>query len=294
MNIDWTEEPPNIETLKTMLTVPDVAQLLGYDVNPGDKIISPYNPHERTPSCHLYDDHYYCYSTGRGGDIIDLIIAHNPDLTIAEAVRKLWYRSLRAGREPGDVEQQPPRTLHNFTTSINGLPPVNILGYPTANYQVVDNGSSWLIPHREPDNIYGIKIRFYNNQKSSMPGSQFSHRLYDPYGWPTLRPAQHHTAVICEGETDCWALISTGIPADIFALPSGAGCWKNHWLTDLQPYHQILVATDNDQAGRAARDRIISKTGWDKTSELVIPPLFNDARAAIEAGWKPTVPQPVR
>ena len=84
-------------------------------------------------------------------------------------------------------------------------------------------------------------------------------------------------------------MISTGVPADVFGLPSGAGTWKDHWLTDLAVYQRVLVAMDNDQAGRNARDRLISKIGWGRSSELPVPPLYPDVRAAVEAGWRPTV-----
>lgn len=287
VSVDWTEERPTIELVKQTITVPEVAGLLGFDVTAGDKIISPFQPDERTPSCHLYDDHWWCYSTGQGGDVIDLVRAFDPDITVPKAVRLLWSRALRAGKEPGDVAAQPPRLLEDFTGQIDGLAglPADLFGLPTSTYGVVETGDGWLIPHREPERCYGVKVRYRAGGKGSWAGSQFVHRLYDPYGW--ARPVSAPQVVICEGESDAWALLSRLDDVDVFGLPAGAGSWKDHWLTDLESYRTIWICTDNDRAGRAAADRLQSKIGWARTEMLRVPDLYSDARAAIEAGWTP-------
>ena len=77
--------------------------------------------------------------------------------------------------------------------------------------------------------------------------------------------------------------------APTFALPSGASSWKDAWLEDLEQYEKVYLCMDNDRAGQAARDKLTRKIGWLKAEQLRVPPLYNDAREAIAAGWRPTL-----
>jgi hypothetical protein len=296
---DWAEERPTIELVKATVTVPEVAQLLGYDVDAGDKIPSPWNPEERTPSCHLYDDHFYDYSTGKGGDCIDLLMLHDPEATIDSALWQLWRRALRAGLEPGHVETQKPRELENFVGRIQqyefveavyDLPTHGVFRDPFTSDLFVAHWVGQQPPEGGPDEfVYGVKVRYRDGAKGAWPGSQFMHKLYSPVGWnPEHMVAGAHTAVICEGESDSWAMRQqVGELADVFALPSGAGSWKDHWLEDLEQYSTIYLCFDNDRAGQQALEKVTRKIGHERAHELRVPQLYNDAREAIGAGWRP-------
>lgn len=289
---DWEDLSfdERIEALKCTVTVPEVAQIFQYDTDEGDKIPSPWNREERTPSCHLYDDHFYDYSTGHYGDIFDLAIALNPELTLGQAVHQLKTRAVKVGKEYGDVDVAEPRALLDFSAELEPYEPVDFFGpIPVGAFGVVeDHAGNLYVPHREPERVYGVKIRWASGGKGSWAGSQYSHRLYDPMGWefgPTCE-----TAVIAEGESDAWALsgvVGFGQNTDVYALPSGVGTWRDHWLDDLQPYDRVLICMDNDQAGQRCRDKLMSKVGWARAEELKVPALYDDARAAIAAGWRP-------
>lgn len=283
-----------VEAIRATVTVPEVAQLLGLEADEGDKIPSPWNPDERTPSCHLYEDHFFDYSSGRGGDIFDLVMALNPDRyrDLGTAVWALWRRAVEVGKEYGDVEGSQPRELQDFTDRLPPTPFVDMIGLkvPEEFGCRIDAEGNIVIPHRDPDGVYGVKVRWANGGKGSWAGSQFTHRLYDPWGWNSGRsPAR--VAVLCEGESDAWALNSVLFPthADVFALPSGVGTWREHWLEDLGCYDRVYVCTDNDQAGKNARDKLMLKVGYARAHRLDVPQLFGDAREAIDAGWKPTL-----
>ena len=53
----------------------DVLDLLEYE-NPGQpgKVPCPFHE-ETTPSCHVYDDHWWSYCCGKGGSVIDFVMA---------------------------------------------------------------------------------------------------------------------------------------------------------------------------------------------------------------------------
>ena len=57
------------EEIKESLTMQQVAEHFGYKVNRSGFILSPFG-NERTPSCKLYCNSYYDFSTNAGGDLI--------------------------------------------------------------------------------------------------------------------------------------------------------------------------------------------------------------------------------
>lgn len=303
---DWAEEEPTPELVKATITTAEVAELYGFEISSSGKIPSLSNPDERTPSLHVYADDggWYDFSAGKGGDVIDFVMAVE-GCTFSQAMWRLWRKALKAGREPGDVDKQPARAIMDFTEQLNqyhvsspakhgwedrlGLPlPHGCVAVPVApeGYDLLTG--DLLIPHRDAEGVYGVKVRSVDGSKSAWPGSIFTKRLYDPHGWDSLNGG--YECVITEGESDCWALLTDwGHGVDVFALPAGAGTWKDHWLKDLECYERIWICMDNDRAGEAARQKITSKVGHLRAEQLRVPPLYNDAREAIAAGWRPSL-----
>lgn len=293
---DWAEQRPTIELVKQTVTVPEVAELLGLEPNSQNKIASFDNPDERTPSLHLYEDHWWDFAAGKGGDVIDLVQAAHPGTTVEQAVRQLWTRALKAGKEPGDVEREPVRQVVDFTGTLEyAFPVVPVTFEATWEARLGvrpprgcrGSADELWIPHRDLEGTYGVKVRRADGSKDALTGSQFTKRLYDPDGW---RPRRFSWAqcIVAEGESDCWAL--SGVfrwTAPVLALPSGAQSWKDSWLTDLEPFEKVWICTDNDRAGEQAREKLTGKIGYLKAEQLRVPPLYNDAREAIAAGWKP-------
>lgn len=314
MRFDW-EDPEDwakldltdkVQMLKSTVSMTDMVELCGHDPT-SDKVRPPWNPTERTPSTHIYEDHFYDYSSGKYGDIFDWLAEEDraqgeEPRSLGKAVSYIRRLALRGGREPGDVDHQPVRQLEDlgFVRFAEGLVPHDWEGYGTIPYGVcrdIHNGDIY-VPHWEyTENgylIYGWKFRRWNGRKDSQPGSQFTHRLYDPYGWPgpgKAGPTSH--CIITEGESDCWAMIKSmheaQVEVDVYALPSGSASWKDHWMEDLDPYDTIHLAFDNDRAGKAATEKIMRKIGYDRAKELRVPQLYNDVREAIEAGWQPSI-----
>ena len=306
MTIDWSDERPSIDLVKQTVTLPEVAELLGLEPDRNGKIRSPFNPDENTPSCHLYEDHFYDFSTGRGGDVVDLVQLLTRDeetgeqMPFGKAVWMIWNRALRAGKEPGDVEAVAPRNLVDFGEEFYGMTfePGSywpeLLGCPLpATVRMEDDGTKLLIAHQDEDGVYGVKIRELNGAKMSWPGSQFTKRLYHPHGWPEWHNGRAawpgNVAIITEGESDCWHVENiiglTDRPIEVLALPSGAGSWKDSWLRDLDQFDRVVIVMDNDRAGEQARDKLRSRIGWLKVEDAYVPQLFNDVREAVLAGW---------
>lgn len=75
------------EVVKANINTQEAAQTYGIDVNRHGMALCPFH-NDRHPSLYVSDDHYYCFSCGEHGDVIDLI-AKLFDLRLYDAARKL-------------------------------------------------------------------------------------------------------------------------------------------------------------------------------------------------------------
>ena len=60
------------EEVKELVDVPTAARHYGVEVYRGNMALCPFH-RERTPSCKLYADHYYCFGCQAHGDVIRLV-----------------------------------------------------------------------------------------------------------------------------------------------------------------------------------------------------------------------------
>ena len=60
------------ETVKDNVSLREVAQRYGIDVNRYSKALCPFH-NDRHPSLYVADDHYYCFACGAQGDVIDFV-----------------------------------------------------------------------------------------------------------------------------------------------------------------------------------------------------------------------------
>lgn len=315
---DWSEHEfesvvDKAKAIQSMVNIVEVAELLGLEPDHTGKIHSPHNEADETPSCQLYPpDHYFCYSTGKGGDAIDLVQAITGK-SWGQAVAVLWNRGLRAGFEPGRheaVRKPPPVDLTREWGRIQmgqgpnledrwaaklGLEPELLFRLWDYGFVKFDESDMWIAHWHDDEGegrVRGIKTRAYAGGKGSITGSQYSHGLYS-VGIGDLAGLLHpKVAVITEGESDCWALSWhwRGQPVDVYALPCGAGVWREEWLQQLAPYERVYLAFDNDQAGERAAEKATRSIGWAKAERLRVPSLYNDVREAYVAGWRPNPP----
>ena len=60
------------ETVKDNVSLREVAQRYGIDVNRYGKALCPFH-NDRHPSLYVTDDHYHCFACGAHGDVIDFV-----------------------------------------------------------------------------------------------------------------------------------------------------------------------------------------------------------------------------
>ena len=75
------------EEVKELVDVGAAARHYGVEVHRGNMALCPFH-RERTPSCKLYEDHYYCFGCQAHGDVIRLV-QELFGLTPIEAVKQI-------------------------------------------------------------------------------------------------------------------------------------------------------------------------------------------------------------
>jgi len=293
------------DQIKNTITMRDVIERLDLGPIRNNKIRSIYKS-EKTPSLHVYKYDYFDYATGNGGDVIRFVM-DAMSWSFVDAIR--WLS--RGGDELAPRRKEVEKRVHDFTDLFKSLDNFqkNVPWTVAANYvkehwptlaitdiirygsKLSDLGEIWT-PHMDDrGRVVGIKIRnVFDNTKRSVTGSTFRQRLYYPnitYRIPPIRQAW-----IVEGESDSWALtkhIEThGGKVHVFALPSGAGLWRDEWRKQLNMYDHVIVCMDADDAGDAARDRIMgSLESGGISCGTFRPTLGQDVAEALAHGWMP-------
>ena len=101
-------------------------------------------------------------------------------------------------------------------------------------------------------------------------------------------------AVICEGEIDAMSLHESGIK-NVVSVPNGAGvgqqqlryldnCWQSFEGKD-----KIIIATDNDEPGKAIRDELARRLGYDRCYMIQYPPDCKDMNEVLKLHGKQAV-----
>lgn len=113
-----------------------------------------------------------------------------------------------------------------------------------------------VMPHTDKHgNIVNLKFRSVSSKKFWYSGGQpVKNHLY---GLFQCLQSNATTVWIVESETDCMRLWSEGIPA--IALGTAHMSKRQKQLLISSPIKEIIVATDNDPAGRACAEQIISE-----------------------------------
>ncbi|HEX7099323.1 MAG TPA: hypothetical protein VF377_08770 [Acidimicrobiia bacterium] len=292
----------------------EVLRLCGLPQPTGGKIRSLLNPNDRTPSLHIYDDHWYDFSTGQGGDQIDFVmmaLGYNHREAVEFLTRGVpTTRSLR-NRFANDMPFEPADYTSKWETRSAADPHAELewaalvpekwpylhLGDVLACGAAIVGEDLW-IPHWVPDRgkwyVRGIKVRHLPEaSKSAVSGSTFTVGLYRPQVERQQNQGRKPHAVVCEGESDSWVLAKMwkDRAVDVYALPSGAATLKDRFIDELYGYTSVGVAFDNDEVGTAATDwfmeRLMVKMPEWHTLKQVYPIDVPGGRVAeaAAAGW---------
>ena len=298
------------DEIKATVTMADLVDRLGLGPSRRGKIRSIYKD-EKTPSLHVYKYDYFDFATGQGGDQIRFVMDVR-NCTFRDAISWISHGADElAPRRKAKEERE--REVHDLTAVFNTvpgeIPTSRVMGllkdivqgkWPTLTLadiirygsRVTYGGTLWT-PHYDGMNrVVGIKIRdLINMKKRAVKGSTFRERLYQPVTKPI--PVRTSYAWILEGESDAWAMqkhLDTCMwpeLATVYALPSGAGLWRDQWRTVLHDYRNVYIATDPDDAGNEAAERIRSSLKSVAIHSYRVEVPGKDVADSIANGWLP-------
>lgn len=276
--------------LKHSVSMRRVLEMLNMEPpNRDGKIRSIVNTADKTPSLHIYEDHWYDFSTGQYGDQIEFIKIVK-ECSYGEALQ-----ILSGERNPGKFRRRKVDTqvskIEDLTQQFESEPEGSELaiqraaGFVAAKWEYltvediiefgvkVSETELW-IPHRDKEGVVrGIKIRdITSGAKYAVTGSRFTNQLYriDTH-------SQAHIALLAEGESDLWCLVKWLNHSPYkslvqgFALPSGAAAWNDEFKKELLDFDTVILMLDDDQAGTAASEKIINELGHERTGKLIAP-----------------------
>ena len=92
---------------------------------------------------------------------------------------------------------------------------------------------------------------------------------------------QSNTVILCEGAGDVWRLEEAGIHNGLGLFGAHFNDGQSHKLERL-PIHNLIIATDNDDAGHQVRDTIVNKVGRLYNIRHVIPPVKDIGEMSVE------------
>lgn len=267
---------------------------------------------ENTPSLAIYEDHWHAFCCGIGGDVVNLVM-RALGCTYPQAARFLSgyaddvdrgeVRVQRAEKILLDLTEQFEResqdlglTLRDDVTSLLHHKWPHLHQARLQDWGIRASDYNLLVPHRDAEGIVrGVKTRSLLparlGTKNAFKGSTFTSRLYR-----VLDRSDARVVWLTEGESDTWTLSQhfVNVPTvAVYGLPSGASTWRDEWADELLSHGGIIyVVFDNDNAGVAARKRVVDainkKAGRLMAWAYEVAPPANDVSEAYFGGWRPT------
>ena len=137
------------------------------------------------------------------------------------------------------------------------------------------DGAAWIFPMRDAGRrIIGIRRRFPNGRKLCVTGSKTG--LFIPSGL-----SQEQVLLICEGESDCAALLTLGF--DAIGRPSCTGGVE--FACSFARGRSVVVVGDDDEAGQRGAEVLARALRLHTQSVRTIQPAIGkDVREWVERG----------
>lgn len=193
---------------------------------------------------------YYCHSTGQGGNIKDLdnfdfdLNNFTPSGKSEKKKKTVNFDEVMVSRASCHLGDDWLSYLKGRGISEKYLGQLCRLG----------RGNAMMIPITNGEHVVGIKYRTMDKKLTCESGTQSDFLL----NWQNIKEKSY--LIIVEGEIDLLSSLEAGY-LNAVSLPLGAKntkCIDNQrsWIEEFQ---KIIIATDNDEAGKEAKLEIIKK-----------------------------------
>jgi len=278
VEIPWE---PTIAEVKAGLPVQYVLHRAGVLLNEFGSANCPFHD-DSNPSLDTFPpNRWACAPCGKGGDVLDLLRAFSPGMNFPDvmtwAARLLgelrqdgWGGAPELQKPPFDVPAGSAvvaQAYNDFGShdTVARLIAAKGWAFPAVwlrdAWGVGDTGTEVVIPYWSADGtLRTYRTRTLESKPKSAPG-----RLAAPTFYGEWRSRGFDTIILCEGESDTWA-VSWAVDGslegiDVLGVP-GAGTppFNPHFFHDAN----VILAFDGDDAGRQATDK------WRKFLEPIV------------------------
>lgn len=244
---------------------------------------------EKSPSCHVWEDHLHCYGCATHVDAIEYI-RKTRSVGFLEAVELLGgNRYVVPEYRPTPAKpriEEPTQDFSDLCLSWLGETSEHQVSDLAAKLGVGEEplwwlGVAWAKPHNAwafpmrdaRQNIIGVRLRDNHGKKWAVKGSKQG--LFIPSIDTDKR------LFVCEGPTDCAACLSMGFYA--IGRPSCNGCLEMvlDFLKANRSISEVVLVTDNDEAGLRG-SAALRKEIPVRSYELLLAP--KDIRKFVQLG----------
>ncbi len=269
---------------RNALIMADILNLQSFDEK-NLKSLCPFHE-EKTPSFVYNPKNYsfHCFgSCSRNYDIIDALMYSG--LTYIESVKKLFeYADIRYSFGEHKIQTKyqykyPKEIICQDKTSVYKYLNIRNISNTTIDYADIrqdEHGNIVFNYYDENDTLTMVK---YRPSRKVEKGENKMWCQKDADTTPLLfnmnRINTNNPLLICEGEIDCLSAIESGY-LNAVSVPLGAGNYgwiETNWDW-LQQFESIIIASDNDEAGRKMQKEVIFRLGTWRTKTVEIPQYF--------------------
>jgi len=293
----------NIEEIKAAANIIDIISDYVKLKQDGVNMVGKCPFHEeKTPSfkVHKTQQFFKCFGCGKSGDAIAFLQEFN-NINYIEAI-KLIATKCNIGIEETDkrkYEKPIPRTEQPKDNIIQYFVKRNISAGTVRHFNITE-AVEWMplakkeIPvicfnYYKDGELTNIKFR---GKDKDFKLSKNAEKIF--YNIDSI--SDENEAVIVEGEIDCMSMHEAGI-RNVVSIPNGTppagsqlnieylnNCWKAFEGKD-----KIIIATDNDEPGKAIRDELARRLGYERCYMVEYPKDCKDANDILKLHGKDAV-----
>lgn len=257
---------------------------------------------ERTASfkVHKAKQFYKCFGCGRSGDAINFLQEHN-NINYIEAIKYIAnkYHITIEERDKKQYDKPTPRTKPPDDPLIQYFVKRNISASTVRYFQITES-KEWMPKAKEE--IHVICFNYYKdgeltNIKFRGKDKDFKLNKNSEQIFYNLDSIINETdIVITEGEIDCMSLHEAGVRS-VVSVPNGTpppnsqfnieylnNCWKY-----FEGKTKIIIATDNDEPGKALRNELARRLGYERCYQIQYPPDCKDMNEVLVKHGKQAV-----
>ena len=279
----------NLNELKSTVKIEDVvSKFVKLKKESGGFVgLCPFH-NEKTPSFHTKSkgNFYKCFGCGKSGSAIDFVMLKN-NLSFVDSVLEVAkIVNFEMEYESKEIVAPIPRLTKLSKDFLENFENVRKISNNTLLQFNVTEAIEWMpkakaeikvicFNYMRDGEIVNIKFRGKNKDMKMSKGAELIF-----YNIDAIRDTDE--CLVVEGEIDCLSMHEAGIYNSV-SVPNGANstkCIDNCYEYFLHK-KKIIIATDNDDAGRKLRDELMFRFGVDRCYFVEFPDDCKDANEVL-------------